>query len=227
MMTKQEKQMLERTKLVCNTPHFVSHTYFANQQTKETGVDILFAVNSPRGSLLTCATLGLLNYDIQFKNGEKDIRVELVGVSKVDPKNEKDVDMVARILSTAAFGIMDRHIPCGLGSVFPNILRGYLPDSDMKHIIFISPPPFWKTPFGTIELEDFTLTWLYALPISDAEFEYLRKQDIKNRENGGINRIESLKALLKLLGDNKADIFDFNRKSVEIPADDSDEKVSE
>jgi hypothetical protein len=220
MMTKQEQQMLARTKLVCNTPHFVSHTYFSNQDTKETGVDILFAVNSPHSGLLTCTTLGLLNYDIRFKNGEKDIRIELVGVSSVDPKNEKDADIIARILSTAAFGIMEKHIPCGFGTVFPQILTGYLPNSDMKHLLFISPPSFWKEQFGTIELEDFALTWLYAVPISDAEWGYLRKK-------GASNIVEGVKALLKLMSENKADMFNLNRKSVEIPADDSDEKVSE
>ncbi len=217
MITKQEKQMFERTKKVLCVPQLISHTY-KNQSrilNKEIGIDIFFAPNSPNKTLLTCTTLGLINYDIGFMNGEKDIRIELVGSSIV--KNEENADIIARILSTASFGIMERNLKCGLGTVFPNILTGYLKDADMKHIVFISPPTFWKEQFGSIELEDFTLTWLYALPISDAELEYLR---IKG---GDKDATSAVRELLKLLSEKQVNIFDLDRKSVEIP----DEEVSE
>lgn len=198
MMTKQEQQMMERTKQVLNT-QLISHTYFADENTKETGVDILFARDCPGNRLLTCTTIGLLNYDIGFKNGDKDIRIELIGVSLIKGDLET-ADLIARILSTAAFGIMQNHYTCGLGTVFQGILAGYLPNDDMKHILFINPPPFWKERFGSIELEDFTLTWLCAQPISDAEFQYLK-------EHG-------LKALLDLFVEKNINIFDLNRKSI-------------
>ncbi len=215
MITKQEQQMLDRTKKVCNVPQLVSHTYTNNSRilNKEIGIDIFFAPNSPQKGLLTCCTLGLINYDIGFKNGEKDIRIELVGASMV--KSEEKADIMARILSTAAYGIMERNLKCGLGTVFPQILTGYLPNQDMKHLLFISPPTFWKEPFGTIELEDFTLTWLYAVPISDDELKYLEKK-------GAEKPIDGLKALLQLLSENKINMFDLDRKSVEIPAEDNE-----
>ncbi len=217
MITKQEKQMFERAKKVLSVPQLISHTYKNHSRIldKEIGIDIFFAPNSPQKGLLTCTTLGLINYDIGFMNGEKDIRIELVGSAIV--KNEEDSDIIARILSTAAFGIMERNLKCGLGTVFPNILTGYLKNADMKHLLFISPPAFWKEPFGAIDLEDFTLTWLYAVPISDAELEYLR---IKG---GDKDAVSAVRELLKLLGENKVNLFDLDRKSVEIP----DEEVSE
>ena len=198
MMTKQEQQMLERNRKVLNT-QLISHTYFSNEQTKETGVDILFARDCPGNRLLTCTTLGLINYDIGFKNGDKDIRIELVGVSMIKGDLET-ADLIARILSTAAFGIMENHFPCGLGTVFPDILSGYLPNDDMKHIVFINPPPFWKEKFGAVQLEDFTLTWLCVQPISDAELAFLKEK--------------GLKALLDLFVEKNINMFDLNRKSI-------------
>ncbi|MGN0606367.1 MAG: suppressor of fused domain protein [Oscillospiraceae bacterium] len=200
MITKQEQQMLDRTKQVLSpNSQIISHTYFSNEATKETGVDILFAKNSPNTRLLTCTTLGLINYDIGFKNGDKDIRIELVGVSMIKGDLES-ADLIARILSTAAFGIMENKFNCGLGTVFQNILEGYLPGEDMKHLVFINPPPFWKERFGTIELEDFTLTWLFAQPVSDAELNYLKEK--------------GLKALLDLFVEKNINAFDLNRKSI-------------
>lgn len=198
MITKQEQQMMDRTRKVLDTT-LISHTYFSDDTTKETGVDVLFAKNSPNKGLLTCSTIGLINYDIGFKNGDKDIRIELLGVSMIKGDLES-ADLIARIISTAAFGIMENKFSCGLGTVFQNILEGYLPNDDMKHIVFINPPPFWKERFGAIELEDFTLTWLCAQPVSNAELEFLKK-------NG-------LKALLDLFVEKNINMFDLNRKSV-------------
>ena len=76
----------------------------------------------------------------------------------------------------------------------------YYPNSDMKHLFLMLPPPLWKKAFGVTDADDSIITFLYALPISQAECDYMAEKGID--------------ALQDLFVEKNIDMFDFERKSV-------------
>ena len=191
MLNKYEEKMLEEVKRILGGDQ-KAFTYWDEE--KENCIDVLFCKDSPAKGYLTASTLGLINYDIGYSNADKSIRMEMLMV------NYGGNDLIGRILCTAAFGVMISHYACGYGTVFENILEGYLPESAMKHLVFIVPPPFWAEEFKVIEEDDRMITWLLALPISEAERQYLNEHGID--------------VLQDMFVKENIDAFDLNRKSV-------------
>lgn len=194
-LSKEEEKMLE---IVLDVVGGEQKAFTYYDDTKTIPLDLLFCKNSPGQGYMTCTTLGLLNHDIGFESRGKTIRIELIGVSHI--KDTEYFDAIARIMCRAGFAIKRGDLPCGYGSVFKSIIGKFAKGSDMKHVVFVNPPNFWKKPFRAVELEDFILTWLCLLPISDKELEYMDK-------NG-------LDALQERFVEENIDMFDLYRKSI-------------
>ncbi len=159
-------------------------------------LDILFAKNCPSRNYLSASTLGLVNRTTGYKDksSDKNIRAELI------MSGYGGTDMIGKILTTAGVGIFASEIMYGYGTALKNVLEIYLPNSDMKHLFLMNPPPIWSKKFRTVEVENDIITFLYALPISQAELEFMS-------ENG-------IDALQDKFVEVNIDMFDLERKSV-------------
>ncbi|TZG00039.1 suppressor of fused domain protein (plasmid) [Chryseobacterium panacisoli] len=111
----------------------------------------------------------------------------------------KEFDMLSDILTIAGFFITKKGWECQPGSVFMRIVDMYYEDSEMRHIIFVS-PFLWQGKLKPLDLSTKTVHWLLCIPISDNELEYRMK-------NGA-------SALEDIFQEKDIDIFDINRKSV-------------
>ena len=98
---------------------------------------------------------------------------------------------------------------CTPGSTIANAMVNFVPDSEMKHIGFAFPIAFsnWgDKQLGLIDLDEKNmLTWLLALPLSDAEFEYVK-------ENGRAGITELVQKIMNEQGEKA--LFSLYRKSV-------------
>lgn len=154
-------------------------------------VDIFCSKNVSQKGLQSCATIGLNNSDINLVNGERELRVEILGACDIR------IDCFENILTTVAFEIMDAH-KCYPGYIVENVIPLYIPDSDMKHLLLVTPFVWENT--ETIVLDDRFIAWLQIIPISENEYRYA----ILN----GVNELENL------LEEKDIDVFDIYRESV-------------
>ena len=154
-------------------------------------IDIFCSNNRPYDGIITCATIGLSDYNVGLSNQSKMIRIEILGAC-----NNEQIEF-PNILSTAAFEIIDR-AECNYGLILPRLIELYYPNINMKHICLIS--PFLWDELKTIELPDIKVAWLLMVPISDEEMNYALKY--------GVDELESL------FEEANIDIFDLNRLSV-------------
>ncbi len=159
-------------------------------------LDILFAKGCPAKNYLTASTLGLVNRatGYQDKTNQKEIRAEIIMSSY------GGTDMIGKILTTAGVGIYTSNIRYGYGTVLKGVLENYYPNSDMKHLFLMLPPPIWSKPFGVTDCDDCSITFLYALPISQAECDYMAQNGIEALQNKFV--------------EVNIDMFDLERKSV-------------
>ncbi|REC62300.1 suppressor of fused domain protein [Chryseobacterium pennae] len=140
-------------------------------------------------------TIGVSDHPnrIEMKDGNfQDIPIELLIAGY------KEFDMLANILSTAGFYITKKRWDCQPGSVFMRIVDMYYEESEMKHIMFVS--PFLWDKLQPLHLETKTVHWLLGTPISDKELEFRMKNGASALEN--------------IFQEKDIDIFDINRKSV-------------
>lgn len=159
---------------------------------KENSIDIVVMDNKPELYETTFATIGLCNYDIGYSVDGIPLRVEFIGAC-IDEYN-----LFGNIISTCAFNIINSSYSCSPGTVYPDVVRMYYPELNMKHVMFVS-PFLWDESFTSLDFEDKHVSWLQAIPISDAEYAYVE-------QNGS-------EALENLFEQSDVDILDLNRTS--------------
>ncbi|MEC1526218.1 suppressor of fused domain protein, partial [Neobacillus niacini] len=157
----------------------------------KSSVDILCCEEKNFEGILSYSTLGLSDFSIGHEENRRPLRVELVGAS--------DFDCFPNILATCAFNIINSQFECSFGTFFTDVVKMYLPESPMKHILFLS-PFLWEDKLKTIDFETKQVAWLMAIPISEKEKNYADK-------NG-------LKALEQQFDENQINVFDLERASV-------------
>ncbi len=163
--------------------------FFNEDETKS--LDILKCKDTPQEGVNSYGTVGLNYTDIRLTSGGKKLRVELL--SAIDRKIEE----YENIIATAAFCIMDTK-RCFPGYVVPNVIREYIPDCEMRHLL-LTYPFLWEDT-ESMEFDDRIVAWLQAVPISDNEFEYLKQA--------------GLDALEDLFEEKDVDVLNIYRKSV-------------
>jgi hypothetical protein len=168
----------------------IVYDYF--HDTLDLSLGILSSENTPEDGVTSYGTIGLLNTPFVWGDGEFQTRLELVGVCMTE---EKDF---ANILSSAAFNIMRSKKLCYPGTVMPAYVAEYYPNTHLPHLYFTS--PFIWPDLTTSELGNIKVSWLLVIPISEAEYAYLK-------ENGD-DKFEDL------LEEKEAAIFDLHRPSV-------------
>ena len=167
------------------------HRYYDREEKAK--IDIYMAKDRPEVMLSTYSTIGLSEYTIGVTDRKgREIRVEFIGVCSTE------VEIFPDILSSCAFNIINSKYTCKPGIVYPGVISSYLKETDMKHIYFAS-PFLWEGLQGH-ELNNHAVAWLLVIPISDAEFDYLRY-------NGD-------EAFEELLEQSEVDFSDIYRNSV-------------
>ena len=136
---------------------------------RESMIDIFIGVDRPYEGITSYSTIGLSSYPIDLKTKDnRKLRVEFIGAC------DSSSDMFANIISTCAFNIINDKYSCDPGTVYPNVVSEYYPDTEMRHVYFTT--PFLWEDTHSLEFDDIIITWLMAIPISDNEFEFLKKQ---------------------------------------------------
>lgn len=156
-------------------------------------VDLAICRNAPSRGLTSYSTVNLSDAPLIQKGSEYPVRIELVGAC--DSKLEE----FANVLSTAAFFVMKDKWFCRRGVVFETLVSMYKLSDTMEHLYFTAPSQ-WPELNTTLELATKKVTWLWAIPISEAESRYIA-------ENGD-DEFESL------LEEADADVFDITRESI-------------
>ena len=110
----------------------------------------------------------------------------------------KVYDRIPNILSTCAFYLSKNKWTCQPGRVFMRMLDFYY-KKEMQHVMFID-PFLWANKLEPLKLENKTVNWLLAMPISESELQY----KIAN----GYDELQ------KLFIKNDVNMFDLDRKSV-------------
>lgn len=156
-------------------------------------IDMLYLENVPEEGVNFYSTIGTSEYSIGYKTDGLPLRVELVGVC--DAKE----NIFINILATCALCIINSNFKCHPGAIFHDVVKIYLPNIDMQHVMFV-PPFLWEGKLETINLEDKKVAWLLAVPISEKECIYAEKN--------GTNALEDF------FEKEQIDIFNLYRKSL-------------
>lgn len=159
----------------------------------EYSVDIAVCRNAPSRGLTSYSTVNLSDSPLIQKRREYPVRIELVGAC------DSKIEEFANVLCMAAFFVMKNKWFCRPGVVFETLVSTYKLSDTMEHLYFTAPSQ-WPELNKTLELATKKVTWLWAIPISEAESRYIA-------ENGD-DEFESL------LEEADADVFDINRESI-------------
>ncbi|WP_166243393.1 suppressor of fused domain protein [Paenibacillus turpanensis] len=160
---------------------------------KKSMIDIVVMDHHPSEHETTFATVGLHNYDIGYSLEDKSLRVEFIGAC-ID-----EYEWFGNLLSTCAFNIINSGYSCSPGAIYPNIVAMYDSGLTMKHVMFVS-PFLWEDRLSPFDFEDKYVSWLQAVPISEAEYNYA--------EQHGSDALEDLFEW------SEVDLLDLKRDSV-------------
>jgi hypothetical protein len=157
-------------------------------------VDILYCRNRPTDGVTAYSTIGLSDHPMHSPDGsEFPTRLELSGVCATA------VDSFPNILASAAFSVIRTqrvHYP---GAVMPDFVRHYGASTDLPHL-YLTSPYLWEEQLKTLDCGTKRVSWLLAIPISEAEYGYLKQHGDRELE--------------RRLEERKADVSDISRASV-------------
>jgi antitoxin YqcF len=141
MSVTEEKRLIARTALEAfgGKPHV--HKYW--DENKKSSIDILSCEENSFEGILSYSTIGLSDYSIGYEDNSKSLRIELVGAC--------DSKCFPNILATCAFNIINTNFRCSVGTIFLDVVKMYLNNSPMQHILFLT-PFLWKDNLQTINL---------------------------------------------------------------------------
>lgn len=144
-------------------------------ESEGSSIDILSCADTPRVGATSYATVGLSDHPLYKGDEEYPVRVEFVGTCNTSFAH------FANVLSTAAFNIINSRWFCHPGAIFPGIVGMYDASLTMKHLLFV-PPFIWTPDLKTLKLEDKTVAWLMAVPISEAEYRFAEENSTDDLE---------------------------------------------
>ncbi|ASC81594.1 type VII secretion system immunity protein YqcF [Bacillus subtilis] len=160
---------------------------------ENSNIDILSVSDQPQEGITSYATLGLSDHSINYEVNGTPLRIEIVAAM------ESASDIYANVLSTCAFNIINSNFTCAPGVIFKNVISMYDQETDMRHVMFVS-PFLWEEDLELLEFSNKSVTWLMAIPISEGELQVTEKH--------GSDYLQDL------LESKQIDIFDIKRESV-------------
>lgn len=156
-------------------------------------VGILSCRDRPVEGVVSYSTIKLSDHSMQWKDGEFSTRIELAGTCL------STAEFFPNVLASAAFTIMQNVAVYHPGTVIPNIVAQHYLESKLPHL-YLTEPFIWQRDLKALDCGTKTVSWLLAMPISEAEHLYLREH--------GEHALESL------LEKEKTDFSDLDRVSV-------------
>lgn len=160
-------------------------------------IHVLQSSDTPAEGLTSFCTVGLSDYPDPAGPPRLDppLGVEILAVS--------DLPEFGEVVSTAAFCVINSGCRPRPGGVFRGVVALHRPGSRARNLLFVEPCLWADEDFASRALEGKTVAWLQALPITDAEAEFVR-------DNGA-------DALTVLFDDDGPDFLDLDRDSVRLP----------
>jgi hypothetical protein len=159
----------------------------------EHSVDILICDDAPGSRFTSYSTVTLSDSPLIQRGKEFPVRIEVAGACASEVKE------FGNAISTVAFFVMKDKWFCRPGVVFETMLSMYDLSATMEHLYFTAPSQ-WPALNTTLELSTKKVTWLWAIPISEAESRFIAEQ--------GDERFEDM------LEASGADVFDIHRPSI-------------
>jgi len=150
------------------------HGYFDAEE--KSSIDVLGCSGSPCTDASTYATIGLSESSSGFFSNGKEIGVEVVMAA-----NDR-YPLIPNIVSTCAFNRINSQMSIHPGAVHRNVIREYYPESTMAHVLFIL-PFFWDARLKSTMIENRLVSWLYSMPISNGELEFLDRRGFEALED--------------------------------------------
>lgn len=155
-------------------------------------IHVLHSTETPEEGLISFATVGLSDYPDDSYEVDPPLGVEIVSVSNLPDFGE--------VVSTAAFCVINSGYRVQPGAVFPGVVRLHHPDTTVPNLMFLDPYLWDEEDLASRVYGDKTVAFLQAVPVSDAETEYVL-------ENGS-------DALSALFEEKDPDFIDLQRPSV-------------
>lgn len=155
-------------------------------------IDMLTTVNRPFDGVSSYSTIGLSDHSIELTVDETPLRIEIVGASATY------YEQFPNILASCAFCIINSKFSVSHGKVFQDIIKMYYPNTEMKHVLFVS--PFLWEDLKTLDFPNKKVAWLLAVPISENEYLFAQEK--------GTDSLE------ELFEQEEIDIFDLERESI-------------
>lgn len=156
-------------------------------------VDILSCADQPQRAVTSYSTVGLSDWPLYQDGVEYEARLEIAGVSG------SKFTGFDNSLATAAFDVIKSQWFCFPGAIFPDVLSVNEVSTTMRHLLFV-PPFLWENDLGALRLEQKTVAWLLAVPISENERMFA--------ERAGTDELENL------FEERQIDLFDLERPSL-------------
>jgi hypothetical protein len=154
-------------------------------------VDVLSSADRPEPGMTSYSTLKLSSFPLYQHGRVYPASVELVGACSTTGER------FGNLLASCAFKIIAEKAFCAPGLVFEGL--GYANiGPHLPHVLFV-PPFLWEGDLKTLRLEDRTVAWLLAVPISQAEMEFADRE--------GAEKLE------EVFEREDVDVFDTQRKS--------------
>ena len=138
---------------------------YANES-EELMVGILRCPGQPQKGVTSYSTIKLSDHPMKDGAEEFPTRLELAGVCMGTAR------WFPNMLASAAFTIMQSHTVYRPGMVMPNLVRRYHP-SELPHL-YLTAPFLWERELKTLDCGTKKVSWLLAMPISEAERAYLQ-----------------------------------------------------
>ena len=86
-----------------------------------------------------------------------------------------------RVLASCALNVASGEFSLKPGRIIPDVVEMYLPDVSMKHALFVA-PFLWDAEFTPISGDHETVVWSMAVPVSQSEFEFARREGSEELE---------------------------------------------
>jgi hypothetical protein len=128
---------------------------------------VLSSLDQPSAGFVAYSTVSL--HRAPNLVGERDIRVELLGVAAAEKAEFPNV------LASAAALVAERGHAAAPGEVLPRVLSDYELSDTLEHVVLTD--PFAYEDLGSVELEGGpSVHWLQAVPISESERRFILAQ---------------------------------------------------
>ncbi len=184
------KQVAQTVRGVFGGARFKVINYLDKDEKSE--IYVMHCTETPEPGLISYCTIGLSDYPDDGYEVNPPLGVEIIAVS-----NDPDF---GEVVSTAAFCVINSGYKARPGGAFPGVVKLHHPDTTVPHLMFVEPYLWDEQALASRPYGGKTVAWLQAVPITDAETQYLL-------DNGP-------EALNQLFEQHDPDFVDLQRASV-------------